>query len=187
MFPPPQLQPIQPTPAPQFAPQAAHVPPHFLVMQPGQQAQQVPIMQPQQQQQQQQQPLMWKANTGRDPYPRFPAPHRNPNQSFMPPPDVMQSIRKQDLRLQQPSHVQNPSRGQGQGQALPPLDAATHGGSSQGASEEVKVANDKTAVASAAVKSGHEEKASGWRKTNGGVSSSEYDGSGWGDEEEGQS
>ncbi|KAL2157579.1 hypothetical protein VTH06DRAFT_5957 [Thermothelomyces fergusii] len=182
---PPHLQPIQPTAALQFAPQASPVPSQFFVAQPGQQAQQAPIMQQQQQQQQLQQPLMWKTSTGGDPTnPRFPAPRRNPDQPFMPPPDVMQSIKKQELRLQQPSYVNNASPGQGQGQGPPPLNAAAHGGNSQGAaSEQVKVANDKAAVVAATVTTEHGEKASGWGKTNGGISSLEYDGSGWGNEE----
>jgi len=179
---PPQLQPNQPAAAPQFAPQTTAMAPPTSMIQTGQQAQQVANMQqqPQQQQLQQQQPLTWKINTSGNPSPHFQLPPGNPNstQPLMPPPEVMESIKKQEMRLHSPGQTQNTGSSQSQGQA--PLSGASHqGASSGGVGQE---ANNTPAPAGGG--HGNGPKAGGWEKTKNGISSSGYDGSGWGDDDD---
>ncbi|KAL2197473.1 hypothetical protein P885DRAFT_60080 [Corynascus similis CBS 632.67] len=179
---PPQLQPNQPATAPQLAPQTTAMAPPTSMIQTGQQAQQVANMQqqPQQQQLQQQQPLTWKINTSGNPNPHFQLPPGNPNstQPLMPPPEVMESIKKQEMRLHSPGQTQNTGSSQSQGQA--PLSGASHqGASSRRVGQE---ANNTPAPAGGG--HGNGAKAGGWEKTKNGISSSGYDGSGWGDDDD---
>ncbi|KAK4041702.1 hypothetical protein C8A01DRAFT_14637 [Parachaetomium inaequale] len=185
VFPPP-LHPNQPVPAPQFAPPGTQMPPpHMMMMRPqqqphqqqGQQQQhpQQPMQFQQQQQQQQQQSLKWKTDNGAsgNQNPQFPAPNRNnPNQQppVITPPEVLQAIKQQEQRLAQagPVHVQGQVHAAQNGNGGQSGAHPAGGGLSQGKGGENK------AVAAVA---------GGWGKANA-SSSSGYDGSGWGDDDD---
>jgi hypothetical protein len=125
---PPQFHPNQQQ---QQQQQFAHPGPPHMMMMPGHPAQQPqqqqgPNMLQQQQQQlqpqhpqqhQQQQPLTWKPNNGNGTqHPQFPAVnHNNPNQSAMPPPEVLQAIKQKEQRLSQGQAPQGAAGGASSG------------------------------------------------------------------------
>ncbi|KAK4104008.1 hypothetical protein N658DRAFT_504815 [Parathielavia hyrcaniae] len=191
-----QQQGVPPPTAPQFHPQ------HQQQHQQQQQQQQQP---PQHQLHQHQAPLAWKTvsngnGTGNghsigsgNRMPQFRTPNHNPGKSVIPPPEVRQAIQQQEQRL---NPVRRESAG-GAGGAGTPGQAQPHQGhggqqqqvassgpvSAQGNGMQSVVAAQAKIQGTGKVKIAGKPEAGKWGHAN--ASAGGYDGSGWGDDDDG--